>query len=197
MGRRLILSPQTLPDIPYDSQRGEQAANISSFKDKLLASELMVDIVDIIQINLENPSSPPQSNFHQPYGPDQANLMLEDTPSSSVKQQTTTISLAKGIKEITLISENRSRMYTPWKFSMIVKLIGKRIPHQYLKEKITKLWKPIEPFPLIDLGHDFFIVKFSKENNMTIALHNGPWFINEYFLSTKQWEPNFMVEKAK
>nr|XP_009793419.1 PREDICTED: uncharacterized protein LOC104240289 [Nicotiana sylvestris] len=32
---------------------------------------------------------------------------------------------------------------------------------------------------------------------MTTALHNGPWFINGYFLSTRQWEPDFVAGKAK
>lgn len=29
------------------------------------------------------------------------------------------------------------------------------------------------------------------------ALQNRPWFINGYFLSVRQWEPNFVAEKAK
>lgn len=126
--------------------------------------------------------------------------MLLDAPTSSDKEiagtkLNTPTSSVKEIKEITLT--HRSRMYAPWKYSVIVKLVGKRIQHQYPKEKITKLWKPSEPFPLIDLGLDFFIVKFSKEENMSLALQNGPWFINGYFLSTRQWEPNFVAGKAK
>ncbi|XP_070005350.1 uncharacterized protein At4g02000-like [Nicotiana sylvestris] len=32
---------------------------------------------------------------------------------------------------------------------------------------------------------------------MITALHSAPWFINGYFLSTRQWEPNFVAGKAK
>lgn len=91
-----------------------------------------------------------------------------------------------GIKEIKLIEADQSRVYSPWKYSLIVKLIEERILHQYLKEKIAKLRKPTEPFPLIDLGHDYFIIKFTKEENMIQALQNGSWFINGYFLSMRQ-----------
>lgn len=28
------------------------------------------------------------------------------------------------------------------------------------------LWKPSESFPLIDLGEDYYIVRFNKEENM-------------------------------
>lgn len=46
--------------------------------------------------------------------------------------------------------------------------------HQYLKRKIQELWRPTETFSLIDLGEDFFIIKFTKKENMKKALHQDP-----------------------
>ncbi|XP_019227688.1 PREDICTED: uncharacterized protein LOC109208978 [Nicotiana attenuata] len=186
--------PPKTPDIPIDCHREKQTTPSPSFKDKLLATDL---IEETIQTSPEITYSTTPLFYHQNEETNQTDLMLEDTLPSSVSKQISTISLTKGIKKITLTVEDRNRMYTPWKFSVIIKLLGKRIPHQYLKEKITHLWKPTEIFPLTDLGHDFFIVKFSKEENMITALHSGPWFINGYFLSTRQWEPNFVAGKAK
>lgn len=68
--------------------------------------------------------------------------------------------------------------------------------HQILKSKVTELWKPSKPLVLIDLGHGFFTVKFSKEENMTKALHAGPWFVFGGFLSITQWEPNFVPSES-
>lgn len=69
--------------------------------------------------------------------------------------------------------------------------------HHYLKRKIQELWKPTEQFPLIDLGSDYFIVKFTKEENMNNVLRNGPWFVNGHFLSVIKWQPNFVAGKAQ
>lgn len=49
----------------------------------------------------------------------------------------------------------------------------------------------------MDLGADYLIVKFNKEGNMIKSLHNGPWFINDFFLSVQKWEPQFVVTEAK
>ncbi|KAH0732145.1 hypothetical protein KY289_003333 [Solanum tuberosum] len=54
----------------------------------------------------------------------------------------------------------------------------------------------MENFPPIDLGADYYIVKFSKEENMMTALQKGPWFINGHYLSVRQWEPNFVPDEG-
>lgn len=49
----------------------------------------------------------------------------------------------------------------------------------------------------IDLGHDYYIAKFFKEENMKNVLQNGPSFISEYFISVERWSPNFVASEAK
>lgn len=98
---------------------------------------------------------------------------------------------------IPLSLEDKNRLYLPWKFSVIIKLFGKRMSHQYLKSKLKDLWKVSEELLLIDSRFDYFIVKFLKEESMQKALHNGPWFINGFFLSIKKWHPNFVASEAE
>ncbi|XP_019238423.1 PREDICTED: uncharacterized protein LOC109218510 [Nicotiana attenuata] len=64
------------------------------------------------------------------------------------------------------------------------------------KKKLQDIWKITEKFPLIDLGKDYYTVKLAREENMTKILHNGPWFINEFFLSIQKWVPNFVAKEA-
>ncbi|XP_019245220.1 PREDICTED: uncharacterized protein LOC109225082 [Nicotiana attenuata] len=99
--------------------------------------------------------------------------------------------------QISLSLEDRQRIYEPWKFSIIIKLVGKRMLHHYLKKKIQDLWKPTEEFSLIDLGEDYYIIKFTKKENMDKAIHLGPWFINGHFLSISKWKPNFVARNEK
>ncbi|XP_075111371.1 uncharacterized protein LOC142181759 [Nicotiana tabacum] len=109
----------------------------------------------------------------------------------------TTLTHSQGIKFISLTEEEKVRIYEPWKNSIIVKLVGKRMLHHYLKKKIQELWRPTEDFQLIDLGEDYYIIKFKRKENMDKAIHQGPWFINRHFLSITRWEPNFVATKEK
>ncbi|WMV38169.1 hypothetical protein MTR67_031554 [Solanum verrucosum] len=118
---------------------------------------------------------------------------LHNTQSSSGVE---TDKLINGIRTIKLSKEDKERLYAPWRCSLIIKLMGRRIVHHYLKSKIQDISKPMENFPLIDLGSDYYIVKFSKEENMMTALQKGPWFINDHYLSVRWWEPSFVPNEA-
>ncbi|KAM3205389.1 hypothetical protein P3L10_028799 [Capsicum annuum] len=97
---------------------------------------------------------------------------------------------------IILTAEEKNRIYHPWSYSVIIKLMRRKINHAHLKNRLSVLWKPMEKSILIDLGSDYFIVKFLKEDSMQIALQKDLWFINGAFLSVKRWHPNFVASKA-
>ena len=44
---------------------------------------------------------------------------------------------------------------------------------------------------MIDLGYDFFLVKFSILDDYQKTLKQGPWFVGENYLSVRKWEPKF------
>ncbi|XP_019253973.1 PREDICTED: uncharacterized protein LOC109232674 [Nicotiana attenuata] len=98
---------------------------------------------------------------------------------------------------IPLSLEEKNRLYTPWKHAVIIKVFGRKVGHQLLRQKIYAQWKPTENLPLIDLGSHFFLIKFQKEENKLHALQDGPWFISNHFLSVRQWEPKFMASETK
>ncbi|KAM3247164.1 hypothetical protein P3L10_008931 [Capsicum annuum] len=87
---------------------------------------------------------------------------------------------------IVLSAEDRARIHRPWSYSVIIKLTRRKVNHVYLRNRLSILWKPMEELILIDLGNDYFIVKFLKEENMQTALKKGPWFINGAFLSVRK-----------
>ncbi|XP_019231889.1 PREDICTED: uncharacterized protein LOC109212674 [Nicotiana attenuata] len=98
---------------------------------------------------------------------------------------------------IPITTEDKYRLYTPWKYSVIVKVFGRKIAHHLLQSKLLALWNPTEDLPLIDLGSDFFLIKFQKEENMLKSLHGGPWFVLNHFLSVRQWEPKFIASSIQ
>ncbi|KAK6782534.1 hypothetical protein RDI58_020330 [Solanum bulbocastanum] len=128
--------------------------------------------------------------------------MLIDHPNTSINKEKGILQdeLAETEQDdddfICLTDEERKRIYQPWTYSITIKIFGKRINHQYLKRKLANLWRVSEDIELIDLGHDYYIVKFYKEESLQITLQHGPWFINGYFLSVKKWHPNFVASEV-
>lgn len=98
---------------------------------------------------------------------------------------------------IPLSSSDKSRLYLPWQFAVIVKVFGKKVGHQALKQKLIAIWKPSEELPIIDLGSDFYLIKFLKEENLNRALHDGPWFVFNHFLPVRRWKPKFIASSAQ
>ncbi|KAF3613651.1 hypothetical protein FXO38_11909 [Capsicum annuum] len=97
---------------------------------------------------------------------------------------------------IQLTEEEKLRIYRPWQYSVLMKLVNKKLTYNYLRTKLAELWKPMEPLLLIDLGCDYYVAKFNNPENATKVLHGGSWFITRNFLSVRQWEPNFVPEEA-
>lgn len=44
---------------------------------------------------------------------------------------------------------------------------------------------------MVDLGRDFFLLRFSIIEDLEMVLKKGPWFIGEHFLSIWGLEANF------
>ena len=49
----------------------------------------------------------------------------------------------------------------------------------------------------VNLGKDFFFIRFSSNEDYDKVLKGGPWFVGEHFLAIKQWEPYFKAFEAK
>lgn len=65
------------------------------------------------------------------------------------------------------------------------------IGYKFLLKKLQELWQPKEEINLIDLGYDFYLIKFIHMENYSHALHGGPWFISGHYLAIRQWQPCF------
>lgn len=119
--------PPKLPDNQQNIQNQEvKALNtpidainspLPSFKDKLLENNETINII-------ANPI--PSSTFSM-------DTQDHETETSSVKED------KKFPITVHITLEDMQRIYHPWKLSLIIKLQGKIILHQYLKQKIQEL----------------------------------------------------------
>ena len=104
---------------------------------------------------------------------------------------------SKGMVEVPLSKETKERIRALWSKALIVKVYGRTAGYNYLTFKINALWNPTARMTYVDLGKDFFLIKFSAKEDYDKVLRGGPWFIGGHFLAIKPWEPYFKAMEAK
>ncbi|GKV26879.1 hypothetical protein SLEP1_g36097 [Rubroshorea leprosula] len=92
--------------------------------------------------------------------------------------------------------EEKRRMREPWKNALIVKTFGKPVGYNFLYGSLKAQWKPAGKWDCIDLGYDFFLVRFQVHEDLSKVINGGPWFIGTNYLTIRPWEPNFKPENA-
>ena len=117
---------------------------------------------------------------------------MQEDELSDVEDETSPESWAN----VMFSKEEKVRMRAPWSAAIIVKTYGRNIGFSYLSSRIRSLWKPSGKLDCIDLGHDFFLIKFDCQNDLENVLKGGPWFIGQQFLAIRQWEPGFKASSA-
>nr|XP_025652243.1 uncharacterized protein LOC112748247 [Arachis hypogaea] len=91
-----------------------------------------------------------------------------------------------------VISEKVEReLWKPWWRSLIVKLLGRKISYPVMKRRLEIMWGRFGGIDVIDLGNDFYLVKFYAQEDLDHALLDGPWKIYDHYLAVRLWEPNF------
>ncbi|KAG5573042.1 hypothetical protein H5410_062808 [Solanum commersonii] len=76
--------------------------------------------------------------------------------------------------DIHLTKEEKQRIYEPWSYYHIIKIFERKLSHIYLKQRLATIWKVSEKIILIDLDHNYHIVKFLKEEIYTKHYNRDP-----------------------
>ena len=99
--------------------------------------------------------------------------------------------------KVKLSKETKARIRAPWSKALIVKVYGRSVGFHYLTFKLNALWKPTAKMDCVTMGKGFFLIRFSSSDDFDAVLRGGPWFLGEYFLAIKPWEPYFIASEAK
>ncbi|KAL7193036.1 hypothetical protein ACSBR2_024786 [Camellia fascicularis] len=84
----------------------------------------------------------------------------------------------------------------PWESALIIKLLGKSIGYNMLCTRVKNIWGLQDEFNAINLGCNYFLFKFSNQEDYTKVYTGGPWVIMDYYLTVRKWEPNFKPSEA-
>jgi len=85
---------------------------------------------------------------------------------------------------------------TPWKDALVVKLPGKNLGYNTMKERLHKVWKTQGDFEIMDNDNGFYMVKFDQVNKEKV-ITGGPWMIFDHCLAVSHWSPEFASPNAK
>lgn len=98
---------------------------------------------------------------------------------------------------ILLSNEEKQCTRAPQCSALIAKAFGKSLGFKYLNHKIHAIWKPQGDLQCIDLGLDYFLIRFKLKEDYWKVINDGPWFIGQQFLSIRQWSSGFSPMKEK
>lgn len=61
---------------------------------------------------------------------------------------------------IKLSKKEKVRLRKPWKQSLIIKVMGRKVGYAYLLRRLNIIWHPKSRMELITLENDYFLVKY-------------------------------------
>ncbi|RYR48563.1 hypothetical protein Ahy_A07g034598 [Arachis hypogaea] len=81
-----------------------------------------------------------------------------------------------------VIEKSIKRDYKRVVESLIVKLMGRKFFLMPMKKRLTNLWDKMKSIKVIDLGCEFFLVRFFSSKDLGFSLTENFWKILEYYL---------------
>nr|KYP71396.1 Retrovirus-related Pol polyprotein LINE-1 [Cajanus cajan] len=85
----------------------------------------------------------------------------------------------------------------PWKNSLIVNVLGKKVNFRMLEYKLQREWAKSGSIRIVDMPEDFYLVQFTAAEDYQHALFEGPWMIMDHYIVVQRWRPFFLVTSAK
>ena len=95
--------------------------------------------------------------------------------------------------EIPLSDEELKQWSKPWRNTLIVKVLGKRVNFKLLESRLQRYWVKNGTMKITDLADDFYLVRLSSQEDYRHALFEGPWKVADHYLIIQRWRPLFSM----
>lgn len=92
---------------------------------------------------------------------------------------------SRGHTNIIISKEEKEHLARLWKKTLIMKLLIKRVGYMVLKKKIEMVWTRTGSILIIDVGNNFYFVKFHAKDDYEYAFTGGPWLIFDHYLALR------------
>ncbi|XP_039057999.1 uncharacterized protein LOC120201457 [Hibiscus syriacus] len=80
--------------------------------------------------------------------------------------------------------------------TVVVKLLGRWISYNTLRGKLYDLWKLAQPFHLMDIENDYFLVTFRTQPDFLKVISEGQWTIFGSYLTIEPWLLDFSTSQT-
>ncbi|KAL4362829.1 hypothetical protein GQ457_04G015580 [Hibiscus cannabinus] len=80
--------------------------------------------------------------------------------------------------------------------TVVVKLLGRRIGYNTLRQRLLDIWKPTEAFRLMDIENDYYLVTFKSHPDYSKAVSGGPWVLFGHYLVVEPWTVDFSASQS-
>ncbi|RZC29164.1 hypothetical protein D0Y65_000950 [Glycine soja] len=68
---------------------------------------------------------------------------------------------------------------------MVVKILGKNFGFNVMKDKLSRIWKLVAGFDMLDIGNNFYMVKFDTEADKVKVMTEDPWMIFDHYVTVQ------------
>ena len=97
---------------------------------------------------------------------------------------------------ISLTKEDKRRIRGPWRNAIIIKLFDRKLGYEVLMRRLKFKWNLKGNIALTDVGHAFYVVRFTSYEDYEFVMTQGPWMIGDSYLTIRKWVPNFIADEA-
>lgn len=166
-------------DAIMNEAHGKIATSEPSFKEELLSSLGPEGLKDANWGDLLNGDLPENRWYKE----------ADETVPQNINPRTV-------IPEIPYTDEELEEWAKPWKNTLIVKVMGKRVNFRMLENKLRKEWVQHGTMSITDMAGDFYLVQLSDIEDYMHAIFEGPWKIADHYLIVQRWRPLFSLTAA-
>lgn len=79
--------------------------------------------------------------------------------------------------------------------TLIIKMFDGKLGYMGLMKRLKKVWQLKGELTLTDIGCKFFIVRFTSLDDYNFVLTQGPWLIDDSYLTIRKWISNFIPDE--
>lgn len=83
---------------------------------------------------------------------------------------------------VPLTNEEWESWSEPWKHTLVVKVLGKRVSFRIIESKLQRSWIKGGPITIIDMSEGYFLIKFSSKEDYNHAVFERHWMVADHYL---------------
>ncbi|PWA44555.1 hypothetical protein CTI12_AA523610 [Artemisia annua] len=75
-------------------------------------------------------------------------------------------------------------------------MFDRKVGYYQLMKKLKQKWSLKGSLSLIDIGYDYYVAKFTNMDDYNYVLTQGPWMINDGYLTVRKWVHDFVPDDS-